>query len=195
MQSALHAVSKHTGFTEPNELHIIRHSEISKGTRRLTLHIRPANLPDVEGLEFIEQTAWDVLSTPMPVQNRPAFGELLQLEDTLVAEFDVRIVGYVTIGPRSSAQSNSHVGKVRSIAVVRELRGQEIGVALLKAALDWCKKRGWKKVMVMVLSSNIPAIALYRSAGFVEEARLRNEFQIENAFVDDIYMTLWLEPL
>jgi ribosomal protein S18 acetylase RimI-like enzyme len=52
-----------------------------------------------------------------------------------------------------------------------------------------------EKVELHVRSSNEPAIALYRSLGFVEDRRKTRRLKLgPNEYVDDICMALWVGP-
>jgi len=156
------------------------------------LHIRAADPTDSAPLEAIEQSVWDSLSTPCLPDQSPAFGHRLPFEDTQVAVVDGRIVGYVTVGLRSSLASNRHVGRIRALAVLPEFRRRGIGKALVQAAVAVAHSRGWEKLGLTVLESNPSAVALYHSMGFAEEARLKDEFILQDHYVDDIFMSLRL---
>lgn len=51
-------------------------------------------------------------------------------------------------------------------------RGQGIGSALLKQALDWARSRGARRVRLGVTSAESPAMRLYRSHGFCSTGQI-----------------------
>jgi RimJ/RimL family protein N-acetyltransferase len=66
----------------------------------------------------------------------------------------------------------------------------------MNALLRWARSNPRvEKVELQVRSSNEPAIALYRSLGFVEEGRKTRRLKIgRNEYLDDVYMALWVGP-
>ena len=59
-------------------------------------------------------------------------------------------------------------GAVTNIAVLSEFRRMGIGRAILRALLDEAEKRGITAVFLEVRESNVGAIALYSSEGFLK---------------------------
>ncbi|MDN3689391.1 GNAT family N-acetyltransferase [Cyclobacterium jeungdonense] len=83
--------------------------------------------------------------------------------EVLFAEWKGEIVG--TVGLKSSGNGQYELIKM---GVLPKARGQNIGMLLGQAALDWAKKRGAQKVLLYSNSILVPAIALYRKLGFRE---------------------------
>ncbi|MEK5389580.1 N-acetyltransferase [Margalitia sp. FSL K6-0131] len=109
-------------------------------------------------------------------------------ETMLVAEIDGGVVGWIVF-QSDNRKRLSHTGSL-SMLVKKEYRGMGIGKMLLKALLDWAEKNLFiEKVSLGVLSTNLRAISLYKSIGFLEEGRKIKEFKMsENEYVDDILM-------
>jgi ribosomal protein S18 acetylase RimI-like enzyme len=84
---------------------------------------------------------------------------------TYVAVADDEVVGSVHLEPRRFG-----VGEV-AMAVAKPWRGQGVGSALLAVAIEPARDEGLHKVSLSVFAHNDPAIALYRTFGFVEEGR------------------------
>jgi putative acetyltransferase len=82
------------------------------------------------------------------------------------------------------------------IAVHEGHQRQGVGRALMNSLLRWARSNPRvEKVELQVRSSNEPAIALYRSLGFVEEGRKTRRLKIgPNEYLDDVYMALWVGP-
>lgn len=112
----------------------------------------------------------------------------------LVAEHAGMVVGHAFLEPLSLAVT-SHVVRLM-IAVHEGHQRQGVGRALMNALLRWARSNPRvEKVELQVRSSNEPAIALYRSLGFVEEGRKTRRLKIgPNEYLDDVYMALWVGP-
>ena len=78
------------------------------------------------------------------------------------------VVGYVTCQVEASGK-----GRIRLIAVAREVRGKGVGGELLKAALGWFGDKSITTVYAATQACNVPALRLYESAGFkVRESKV-----------------------
>ena len=88
-------------------------------------------------------------------------------EQTLVAEQDGEVVGYVC----ARLYRQYLIGHVANLAVAPEHQGQGIGRALLEACLGAFREAGMKYARVETLDSNERGQRLYPSAGFREVAR------------------------
>ncbi len=109
----------------------------------------------------------------------------------LVAEVDGRVAGILYLA-RGQWPKNEHVAEL-SMSCLPAARGVGLGTALLEAAVQWARSVGVRKLSLEVFSSNEPAVRLYRKLGFLEEGRLRREFEVEGKLVDGVWMARWLE--
>jgi ribosomal protein S18 acetylase RimI-like enzyme len=66
-----------------------------------------------------------------------------------------------------------------------------IGRELTIEAVEWARKSGVKKLCLGVFSSNVLALKLYRSMGFVLDGINRRQFKIRNRYVDNVNMAFW----
>lgn len=108
----------------------------------------------------------------------------------LVAEHDGKVVGSADI--RRGAQTKSaHVAQL-GIALGRDFRGQGLGRAILEDLVAWARNVGVRKVTLIVFATNLRAIALYRSLGFVEEGRLRGHVILRGIPDDEVLMSRWI---
>jgi putative acetyltransferase len=112
----------------------------------------------------------------------------------LVAERAGALVGHAFFEPLALAVT-SHVVRL-TLAVHEGHQRQGVGRALMHALLHWARSNPRvEKVELQVRSSNEPAIALYRSLGFIEEGRKTKRLKIgPNEYLDDVYMALWVGP-
>lgn len=154
--------------------------------------IEKAHHDHAASLTALEQEHWDADTRPAPPPDTPFF-ERNPPENTLVAVTKpARVVGYAALGRRTPFPSNAHVMRLRSLVVHRETRQQGVGSQLLLAAIDQARSRGAERLTLTVLSSNEPAIRIYKKHGFVIEGRLVREFRLDTKYVDDIFMAFWL---
>jgi GNAT superfamily N-acetyltransferase len=78
-----------------------------------------------------------------------------------VADDDGRIVGAVAI-----AHQADNVAQLRWFLVRPEARGVGLGRRLLEDAVNFCREKGFTKIILWTISELKPAIHLYRSVGF-----------------------------
>lgn len=112
----------------------------------------------------------------------------------LVVENNGIIVGHAIVEPHKLIVT-SHVVFL-TIAVHEGYQGKGIGKMLLQHLIDWAKSHPKiEKFELQVRSSNLAAIRLYESLGFVEEGRKVKRLKYgPNDYQDDIYMALWVGP-
>ncbi|MEM2110429.1 MAG: ribosomal protein S18-alanine N-acetyltransferase [Candidatus Bathyarchaeia archaeon] len=108
-------------------------------------------------------------------------------ETFFVAEKDGKIVGYIMCRIESGF-SGLHLtkkGHIISLAVLPEYRNMGIGYALVKEALHamWSHYNA-KECYLEVRVSNIPAVNLYKKAGFTMEKTVKGYYADgENAYI------------
>lgn len=68
-------------------------------------------------------------------------------------------------------------GDVANVAVLPKCRGQGIGRALTQAQIAWARHQGLGVLHLEVRPSNLAAIGLYQSLGFVQVGRRRGFYQ------------------
>jgi RimJ/RimL family protein N-acetyltransferase len=93
------------------------------------------------------------------------------LDGTVVAVADGRIVGMIHV------EASRHGFGDFGMLVARGWRGQGVGSALVRAAIDWARGQGLHKLCLEVFPHNAAAIAMYRKCGFVEEGRLVRQYR------------------
>jgi ribosomal protein S18 acetylase RimI-like enzyme len=165
--------------------------------------IREARREDAPVLAAAERAIASVpgklASSPDEIDDDAVRKKIVDLEDRsrgiyLVAERVGVVVGHAFLEPLSLA-ATSHVVRL-TIAVHEGHQRQGIGRALMNELLRWARSNPRaEKVELQVRSSNEPAIALYRSLGFVEEGRKTRRLKIgPDEYLDDVYMALWVGP-
>ncbi len=137
------------------------------------------------------RSAWSRVSEPGP--ERPAgaavFDERHPVENYLVAERGRRIVGYIAHAPASPLESNRHVRHIQGLAVLGSARGSGIGQALVEAVCAAARAGGARRMTLRVLGHNRPARQLYLRCGFAVVGVLPEEFLLDGAYVDDVWMS------
>jgi ribosomal protein S18 acetylase RimI-like enzyme len=88
----------------------------------------------------------------------------------LVAERDGAVVGFAHVGPSDDTDVDARtVGELYALHVLPGARGDGVGSALLEAASDRLRGRGFHQAVLWVLSGNAPARALYESQGWAAD--------------------------
>lgn len=163
-------------------------------------HARPEDAPLLAAAErAIAAVPGRLASRPDEIADDAVRRMIVDLEERgrgiyLVAERAGTIVGHALLEPLALAVT-SHVVRV-TLAVHEGHQGQGVGRALMNELLRWARSDPRvEKVELQVRSSNDRAVALYRSLGFVEEGRKTRRLKLApGAYVDDLYMALWVGP-
>jgi len=103
-----------------------------------------------------------------------------------VAEDGGRIVGRLSIA-RDQHAASRHVADL-GLMVAASYRRRGIGTALLRAAVEWARTSGVRKLELHVFPYNEAAIALYEQFGFVQEGYRRAHYRRGDEYVDAILM-------
>lgn len=152
--------------------------------------IRKATPEDEPELADLNWRSWSPQSeiAPRPPRDGTFFGAESSPEHYLVAELDNRLVGYLRLVQPIPVPSAAHVRQIQGLAVDAEFRGHGIGSELLDNAFAEARRAGATRVTLRVLAPNTDARRLYERMGFTVEGVLHQEFLIEGAYVDDIFM-------
>jgi RimJ/RimL family protein N-acetyltransferase len=104
---------------------------------------------------------------------------------------DGTLVGRLSIG-RDPHPASTHVADV-GLMVALDARRQGVGTALLRAAVDWARGAGVRKLELHVFPWNEAAIALYDAFGFEREGFRKGHYRRGGEFVDAILMAYAIE--
>ncbi|MGW4567219.1 N-acetyltransferase family protein [Streptomyces sp. NPDC004561] len=154
-------------------------------------HIRIALPADEADLALLDRTTWSPLHAVMPEPQppyEPFFDERHPPDQYLVAELEGRVAGYLRLARPTPLASNAHVLAIQGFVVAEEARGRGLGRALIRAAVAHARGRGARRLTLRVLGHNTPARKLYESEGFAVEGVLPEEFLLDGAYVDDVFM-------
>ena len=89
----------------------------------------------------------------------------------LVAETPDGPAGFAYLEPMSDYFTLETHGHLGILAVAERAEGRGVGRALLEAAEDWARERGWRKLTLNVFETNGRALAVYERFGFEPETR------------------------
>lgn len=90
--------------------------------------------------------------------------------DTLVAEMDGTVIGWLSLGPcRDADTPETTAGEVMAIYVLADYWGHGIGAQLWQAGFQRLVDQGYKRISLWVLAANQRAIRFYTSFGGTEE--------------------------
>jgi len=84
----------------------------------------------------------------------------------LIAESDGHRAGFVHLETAVDFFTRERHGHISTIVVEPEHEGRGAGRALLLAAEDWCRQKGYRLLTLHVFEGNAPARRLYERAGF-----------------------------
>lgn len=115
-----------------------------------------------------------------------------RLEDDNKAQFvieaDGKVIGDCALQQRNRFHGTTHLGMG---IYDREYIGKGYGREALELLLDWAFRiQNWRKVSLETFHTNERALRLYRSCGFVEEGRQRQQFYFNGTYVDLVIMGL-----
>jgi RimJ/RimL family protein N-acetyltransferase len=105
---------------------------------------------------------------------------------------DGKLLGRLSVG-RDPHPASSHVADV-GLMVARDARRRGVGSALLRAAADWAREAGIRKLELHVFPWNEGAIALYEAFGFEREGYRKEHYRRGGTYVDAILMAYPIEP-
>jgi RimJ/RimL family protein N-acetyltransferase len=104
---------------------------------------------------------------------------------------DGTLVGRLSVG-RDPHPASTHVADV-GLMVALDARRQGVGSALLRAAVDWAREAGIRKLELHVFPWNEAAIALYEAFGFEREGYRKRHYRRGGELVDAILMAYEIE--
>jgi RimJ/RimL family protein N-acetyltransferase len=111
-------------------------------------------------------------------------------EILLLAEQDDDIVGNIDfhIGDRRRIKHTGEFGM--GVAAAHRRRG--VGTVLLERMIQWAQSMPQiERIELRVISTNVPAISLYRTLGFKEEGLRRHHIKYaDSSYADDVLMGL-----
>jgi ribosomal protein S18 acetylase RimI-like enzyme len=96
------------------------------------------------------------------------------------------LVGWADVLPKERP-IHAHIGAL-GIGVLPAFRGKGVGLALMQAALQGARRRGYARIELTVRAGNARAIALYEKLGFGREGLCRDAIFVDGRYEDLIIM-------
>lgn len=173
----------------------------SPGASRATPQIRPARPEDAAAViayihRLVEEPGLDLSLGPGEFQLSPEqeaeFIRQVAASDNslfLVVAAGDEIVGVLTCqgGKRRATRHVSTLG----ISLAREWRGQGLGTALMRQAVEWARQSGVvKRLELHVFCRNAHALHIYQALGFEIEGQSRRAIFKDGQYLDDYSMSI-----
>lgn len=157
---------------------------------------RYAELRDERTLARLDRDTWSPLNSPVPIWSEDTdFFANDPPDDIIVAVIGDIVVGYVKVRRNSQLVSNAHVLVIGGLAVDPSEQRHGLGTALVEKAIEEATNSGAKQLKLHVLGTNAVAMRVYERCGFAVEAVLREEFLLDDVFVDDVIMAMDLSHI
>jgi GNAT superfamily N-acetyltransferase len=93
----------------------------------------------------------------------------------LMAEDESGMLGFTMPGESRDPDAGDEVGEVRTMFVVPAAWGRGVGSALMTAALDDLRERGYSEATVWSFADNERANRFYERHGFIRDGSERTE--------------------
>jgi ribosomal protein S18 acetylase RimI-like enzyme len=93
---------------------------------------------------------------------------------------------------RRSNNKERHKGHIWGVYVRPQSRGKGIARALMQEIIRRAHGIEGLEQVTLVASANLPAQRLYKALGFESYGIERHSLKIDNDYIDDVLMVLWL---
>jgi ribosomal protein S18 acetylase RimI-like enzyme len=104
----------------------------------------------------------------------------IDLGEVFIARFNQRLAGHLQL------IADGTRWEIKSVAVIDRERGQGIGTALIRAALNRACAAGAQSVVVATETADIDNLRFYQRLGFRMDRIERDAFSAERSYPDDL---------
>jgi ribosomal protein S18 acetylase RimI-like enzyme len=164
----------------------------------VALQIRRASPDDAAGIARIldavaAERVHSAIDRAWPADEQRAYlASLSPREAFHVATAAAEIVGYQSLDLYSPIlPSMAHVGALGTF-LLPHWRRRGVGQALFDATRRFAASHEYRKLVIQVRASNLPAQTFYKQLGFVECGRLRAQVIVDGAEDDEVVMEFFL---
>ena len=164
-----------------------------------SFQIRPASIEDAKGIasvleSVVSERIHSAIDRAWTAEEQRSYLESLSGREVFhvatAASGDV--IGYQSLDLYSPVlPSMAHVGQLGTF-LLPEWRGHGVGQALFNATKRYAASVGYRKLVIQVRASNVPAQTFYRRVGFLECGRFRAQVIIDGRPDDEIVMEFFL---
>lgn len=154
---------RQAGFQDHLEL-VVFERDLTAGSDPPLHRVVPYPQPDLDILAAIDDLAFD----PTWRVGRGGLADALSatpLSEVLVVRGADEVVGFAIVGELSA------VSYLQRVAVHPSRTRRGIGRSLVRASLEWARRRGARSMLLNTQPDNLPAAALYREEGFISLGR------------------------
>lgn len=100
-------------------------------------------------------------------------------------------VGWLHVGgPQFAAMA--HTAEL-TVGLLEAYRGQGIGAALLERGQAWASSQGYLKLYQNLPATNRGAVSFLEAHGWTVEATHERHYRIDDEFVDEVQLAVWLD--
>jgi phosphinothricin acetyltransferase len=155
--------------------------------------LRAATVDDAEAIcTIFNQGITDRVATldtalRTPAERRGWLADRERRYPVMVAAADGAIVGWGSLNRFNPREAYDHVADF-SIYIERGWRGKGVGTQLLDRLIEVARDRGFHKMVLAALASNIAGLALYTRAGFSRVGVYREHGQLDGRWIDVLIM-------
>ncbi|MER1956817.1 MAG: GNAT family N-acetyltransferase [Solibacillus sp.] len=114
------------------------------------------------------------------INNAPKSGIFIAVEEE-------EILGYLMIKGENLSRT-SHRAAI-AIGVHSNSRGIGVGTILFEYIINWAKQEQIHRLELTVIENNVQAIHLYKKMGFEIEGIKKDSLQINDSYVNELYMS------
>jgi L-amino acid N-acyltransferase YncA len=149
----------------------------------MELTVRAARYEDAAAWAEIYNQGIEERQATFETEPRTGAGLMKQIERTIVAERDGRVVGWAGLAPYSSREAYAGVAEF-SIYVDRAERGNGVGRRLLTHLAVFAESQGYHKLTSKIFPENEASLALMRSCGFRDVGIHRRHARLDGSWRD-----------
>jgi GNAT superfamily N-acetyltransferase len=165
-----------------------------------SVNIRLASIDDAQGIAKVHIAAWrDAYKELLPIEYLANLDENARAEKwrkallagapcVLVALMNDVVVGWVAFGPSRDEDLDSRCAEIEAIYVASEFWSRGIGTALIHAACERLRAKGYGTVALWVLKENAAACSFYTQGGFERDGSAK-VVEIGGALLTEVRVT------
>ncbi len=143
-------------------------------------------------IEALTEAPFAFIDDPVTAKNDSEDEWKRKLKNMYFAELDGKWVGMIG-AYQDERPKIKHILNLVSFYVLSSYRGLGIGKELLKEALRQAKNNPTiKTVQLGVVTTQKPALSLYKSLGFKKVGQLKYAVQVDGKYFDEYLMELYL---